>query len=87
VFASRRCGFDEGAYIGRLGGSISKMTILVTGGTGLIGGHLVERLVAEGRQVRVLVRPASRRGELADLPVGWSTPVLSPPPASRTLPG
>lgn len=49
------------------------MTILVTGGTGLIGSHLVERLVAEGRQVRVLVRPTSQKGELADLPVEWVT--------------
>jgi len=47
------------------------MTILVTGGTGLIGGHLVERLAAEGHRVRVLVRPSSRRGELANLPVEW----------------
>ncbi len=47
------------------------MTILVTGGTGLIGSHLVECLVAEGRRVRVLVRPTSQRGELADLPVEW----------------
>jgi nucleoside-diphosphate-sugar epimerase len=47
------------------------MTILVTGGTGLIGSHLVERLVVEGRQVRVLVRPASRRSELSGLPVEW----------------
>ena len=47
------------------------MTILVTGGTGLIGSHLDEQLVAEGHRERVLVRPASQRGELVDLPVEW----------------
>src|SRR5512135_2090585 len=33
-----------------------KRTVLVTGATGFIGSHLAERLVAEGAQVRVLVR-------------------------------
>jgi len=33
--------------------------VLVTGGTGFIGSHLVRRLVAEGRRVRVLCRPSS----------------------------
>ena len=30
--------------------------VLITGATGFIGSHLAERLVAEGAQVRVLVR-------------------------------
>ncbi|HSJ71361.1 MAG TPA: NAD-dependent epimerase/dehydratase family protein [Acidimicrobiia bacterium] len=33
--------------------------VAVTGGSGLVGGHLVSRLVAEGRSVRALVRSES----------------------------
>jgi nucleoside-diphosphate-sugar epimerase len=36
---------------------------LVTGATGLIGGHVARRLVADGRPVRVLVRQAQRLDE------------------------
>ncbi len=41
---------------------------LVTGATGLVGGNLVRALVAQGRQVRILVRPSSRTEHLADVP-------------------
>ena len=38
--------------------------ILITGGTGFIGSHVVERLVAEGAAVRCLVRSAARSRSL-----------------------
>ena len=44
--------------------------VLVTGATGFIGGHLVDRLVADGVRVRALVRPGSTRiGRLRTQPV------------------
>ncbi len=44
-------------------------TCLVTGASGFIGGHLVERLVADGHDVRCLVRPSSDRSVLDHLGV------------------
>jgi NAD dependent epimerase/dehydratase len=43
--------------------------VLVTGAAGFIGSHLTERLVAEGHEVRVLIRYNGRddRGHLAEL--------------------
>ena len=42
--------------------SLRGLTVLVTGATGFIGSHLVERLLAEGARVRCLLRPTSPRG-------------------------
>ncbi|HEY1565797.1 MAG TPA: SDR family NAD(P)-dependent oxidoreductase [Solirubrobacteraceae bacterium] len=53
--------------------SLSGRPVLVTGGGGFIGGHLVERLVAEGAAVTALVRYNSRneRGTL-----DWISPAV-----------
>jgi 2-alkyl-3-oxoalkanoate reductase len=42
------------------------MTVLVTGATGLLGGHLTELLMARGERPRVLVRPGDSLNGLAD---------------------
>ena len=58
------------------------MTILVTGGSGLVGSHVIEALRARGERPRALVRPESRAivealgaeavpGDVTD-PAAWS---------------
>jgi nucleoside-diphosphate-sugar epimerase len=42
--------------------SLRGVTVLVTGATGFIGSHLVERLLSEGASVRCLLRSVSPRG-------------------------
>jgi nucleoside-diphosphate-sugar epimerase len=48
------------------------MKILVTGGTGLLGGRLIPKLVADGREIFALARSASSRATLAAM---GATPV------------
>jgi dihydroflavonol-4-reductase len=61
---------------------------LVTGGTGFVGAHVVRALLAEGRSVRCLVRPGSRRDNLEGLEVEVVTGDLTDPGSlSRALSG
>lgn len=47
--------------------SLNQRPVLVTGGTGFIGRHLVRRLVETGARVRVLVRRSSHLNALLDV--------------------
>jgi nucleoside-diphosphate-sugar epimerase len=50
------------------------MRVVVTGGAGFIGSHLIEALVARGDQIRCVERPGSRLGWLEQQPVEF-TPI------------
>ncbi|MFZ4620601.1 MAG: NAD-dependent epimerase/dehydratase family protein [Bacteroidota bacterium] len=47
----------------------SKPIAFVTGGTGFIGSHLIDRLLSKGYHVRALVRTPKKLGFLKDLPI------------------
>jgi dihydroflavonol-4-reductase len=63
------------------------MRVFVTGGSGFVGNNLVELLVAEGYQVRVLVRPSSSQAQLRDLPVEIVYGDLNDPDLTRSMRG
>src|SRR5579859_3831098 len=57
--------------------SLRGVPVLVTGATGFIGSHLVERLLHEGARVRCLIRASSPRGgAVRHLPSSDARPVL-----------
>jgi uncharacterized protein YbjT (DUF2867 family) len=47
--------------------SVSQAPILLTGGSGFVGGHLADRLRADGREVRALARDSGKASKLASL--------------------
>jgi dihydroflavonol-4-reductase len=57
--------------------SFRGLTVVVTGATGFIGSHLVDRLLSEGATVRCLLRPVSPRGGAArHIPPDGAKPIL-----------
>jgi uncharacterized protein YbjT (DUF2867 family) len=64
---------------------------LVTGGSGFIGSHIIKRLIAEGKDVRVLIRNrelAEREARLNDLEVEWvEGDVLQPETLYKAMQG
>lgn len=59
------------------------MRVLVTGGSGFVGCHVARELVERGETVRALVRPASRRDNLAHLGVEFVCGDLTDPASLR----
>ncbi len=59
------------------------LQLFVTGGTGLVGSHVIEEALRRGHRVRTLVRPTSSTQFLADLGVEMVVGDLSDPESLR----
>ena len=46
----------------------NQMKAFITGATGFVGSHVARALAAEGAELRLLVRPTSKKDNIADLP-------------------
>ena len=64
-----------------MGSATTGRRVLVTGATGLLGSHIVERLIAQGYTVRALVRPSSRTAFLDEIGVDVKRGDLTDPAA------
>lgn len=54
-----------------IGAITAQDTILITGGTGFTGKHLIKTLCETGATVRVIARASSNREDLKDLAIEW----------------
>jgi uncharacterized protein YbjT (DUF2867 family) len=63
------------------------MKILVTGGTGLVGSHVVRELVSRGAEVSVLTRDAAKAAQLPHGVTGVEGNLLEPETARRVFAG
>ena len=66
-----------------MGASVDSAHDLVTGATGMLGSHIAARLIASGRRVRALVRPASETTFLEGLGVELVRGNLADPESCR----
>ena len=65
------CSLRKGGVVTKNGSPLSDQSVLVTGGTGFTGSHLIRQLTALGAHVRAIARPTSDRTSLEDCPVEW----------------
>ncbi len=63
------------------------MKAFLTGGTGFIGSHVARSLLAQGYEVRALVRPSSKLDNLQGLDVEIVTGDLNSPDLAQKMPG